>query len=278
VTPRSYLYVPADRPDRIVKALSSGADAVIVDLEDAVAPAAKQAAREQAAAALADPLPPGVEIWVRVNPAPLRDDDVRAVAPLAALSGLCLAKVEDPDDVRSVDALLTALDCQAAIEPLIESARGVFAAREIAAAPRVRRLQIGEYDLAADLGATVGADERELLWARSALVAASAAAGLEAPVGPVSTEFRDLEALRASSEAVMRLGFWGRACIHPAQVAVVNEVFTPSAERVAWARDVVERLDRAGRDGSGVAVGEDGRLIDEAVARAARRVLARWRS
>jgi citrate lyase subunit beta/citryl-CoA lyase len=130
-------------------------------------------------------------------------------------------------------------------------------------------------DLAADLDVTPGPDDVELLWARSTLVAASAAGGAEAPVGPVSTDFRDLDAFRAQTEAVRRLGFWGRACIHPAQIPAANEVFVPSSERVAGARDVLARLEAADRDDSGVTLDADGRMIDEAVARTARRLVAR---
>ncbi|MFI5429814.1 aldolase/citrate lyase family protein [Aeromicrobium sp. UC242_57] len=145
-------------------------------------------------------------------------------------------------------------------------------AAEIAAAPRVHRLQVGEADLRADLGVTLGPDERELLWVRSQIVVTSAAAGIAPPIAPVSTDFRDLDALRASTEALARLGFVGRACIHPAQVAVVNDVFTPSAEAIAEAEEVLAALAAAG---SGVAVDSRGRMLDEAVARQARRVLAR---
>jgi citrate lyase subunit beta/citryl-CoA lyase len=275
VLPRSALYVPGDRPDRFAKALASGADAVILDLEDAVAPDAKARAREAVAAFLAaEGGPPGAELWVRLNAGAARERDVAAVAGAVALTGVCPAKAEDRGELDALDALLRAHGAGdgVLVEPLLESAAALFAARELAAAPRVRRLQLGEADLAADLGATPGPGDAELLWARSVAVAASAAAGAQAPLGPVSVELRDLAAFRASTEAVARLGFGGRACIHPAQVTVVNAVFTPDDERVAWARDVLARLEAAG---GGVATGADGRMLDEAVARAARRVLAR---
>nr|WP_235735418.1 hypothetical protein [Nocardioides alcanivorans] len=119
---------------------------------------------------------------------------------------------------------------------------------------------------------TLGPDERELLWVRSQIVVASAAAGIAPPIAPVSTDFRDLDALRTSTEALARLGFVGRACIHPAQVAVVNDVFTPGEEVVAEARDVLAAMAAAG---SGIALDSRGRMLDEAVARQARLVLAR---
>jgi len=151
----------------------------------------------------------------------------------------------------------------------------VLDARAIASAsPRVRRLQVGEADLRADIGVTLGDDERELLTVRSMVVLASAAAGIEPPVGPVSTQFTDLDALRDSTRALARLGYVGRACIHPAQCAVVNEVFTPSAEQVAAARDLVARYEAAIAAGQGVFTDDRGRMVDLAVVRAAHRTLA----
>ncbi len=146
-------------------------------------------------------------------------------------------------------------------------------AAEIAQAPRVRRLQVGEADLKADTGIEPGDDERELLWVRSQVVLVSAAAGIDPPVGPVSTNFRDLDALRVSTEAVRRLGYRGRACIHPAQIAVVHEVFTPSPEQVDAARALIAAYDAAVAAGSGVLIGADGRMVDEAVVRQARRLV-----
>ena len=137
----------------------------------------------------------------------------------------------------------------------------------------MRRLQVGEADLKADTGIEPGDDERELLWVRSQVVLASAAAGIDPPVGPVSTNFRDLDALRASTEAVRRLGYRGRACIHPAQIAVVHEVFTPSPEQVDAAQALIAAYDAAVAAGSGVLLGPDGRMVDEAVVRQARRLV-----
>lgn len=273
--PCSYLYVPATRPERVVSALRAGADAVIVDLEDTVPIGRKVGARGQAIEALAEAAAWDVELWVRINAPPLREDDARAMAGLPNLTGLVVAKAETPEELIELAALLAGLDSALILEPLIESAPAVLSARELARAPRVRRMHLGEVDLAADLGVEPGPDDLELLWARSVVVAASAAEGLEAPLGPVSTDFRDLDTFRAGTQAIRRLGFWGRACIHPAQVEVVNEVFSPTSEELAWADDVTARLAAAERAGSGVAVDAAGRMIDEAVARRARRVLDR---
>jgi citrate lyase subunit beta / citryl-CoA lyase len=160
---------------------------------------------------------------------------------------------------------------------LLESAAGILSARAIAQEPRVWQLGLGELDLCAEVGIQPSADERELLSIRVHVVLASAAAGLEPPVGPVWTDFRDLAALRRSTEALRRVGFGSRWAIHPAQVPVINETFTPTPEQLEAARRLVERYDSALDEGVGVCVGEDGHMVDEAVVRAARRILARAR-
>ncbi|MGB0102006.1 MAG: CoA ester lyase [Nocardioides sp.] len=272
---RSALYVPGDAADKLTRALERGADEVIVDLEDAVAPAAKDAARESVRVWLHDlPVLAGVGIWVRINPGALGEVDVRAVAGAPALTGVMVAKAETPEELSALDRLLASLGSTAGVVPLLESAGAVLRAGELARAPRVQRLQIGEADLRADIGVTPGPDERELLHVRSQVVLASAAAGIAPPIAPVSTNFRDLDAFRSSTEALARLGFVGRACIHPAQVQVANEVFTPSSEQVDRARSLVATWER---NGAGVGVDDAGRFVDEAVIRQARLVLARAR-
>lgn len=276
MTERSLLYVPADQPGKLARALERGADGVIVDLEDAVAPSAKDGARTAAAEWLGGQGSGGPTIWVRVNSGERREEDVRALARWPALTGICLAKVDGPDELVEIAGLLDSLGSPARLVPLLESATAVLDARRIAAAPRVSRLQVGEADLSAELGVRMGEDERELLWVRSQIVLVSAAAGLDPPLGPVSTEFRDLDRLRISSAALRRLGYAGRACIHPAQLAIVHEVFTPSVEEVERARDVVRRFEAAAS--SGVVLDADGRMVDEAVVHQARRTLATARA
>jgi citrate lyase subunit beta/citryl-CoA lyase len=271
----------------LAKALERGADAVIVDLEDAVAPAAKAAARTAAAGWLRSlPDCPGAEVWVRVNPGAAGRDDAAAVgaAGRSVLAGLVSAKTETAAELFALDEVLRRAELAAglpvgelAVSPLLESAAAVMAAERIARAPRVRRLQLGEADLRADLGLPAGDGDPELLYVRSRVVLASAGCGLAPPVAPVSTDFRDLARLRASTEALARLGFVGRCCIHPAQVAVVNEVFTPAPEEVARAAALVERFERAVAEGSGVGLDDAGRVVDEAVVRQARRLLGRAR-
>ena len=159
------------------------------------------------------------------------------------------------------------------IVPLLESGAAVLAARDIASAARVVRLQVGEFDLAADLGFSVSEGEAEWMPIRTQTVLVSAAAGIGPPVAPVSTNYTDLVRFEASTRALRRLGFVGRACIHPAQVAVVNAVFTPSSEELDLARALVGTFDAAVAEGVGVIVGADGRMIDEAVVRMARRTI-----
>jgi citrate lyase subunit beta/citryl-CoA lyase len=285
---RSHLYVPGDAPAKLARAGARGADSLIVDLEDAVAPMAKADARRTVAHWLAGRSEAGgddTEVWVRINPSrpdgtpPVEDLEV-AVHP--AVTGVVAAKCESAEALAQLDRALGAAEERngmtvgsLAVAALVETAVGILALPALAAAPRVVRLQIGEADLVASLGMTPGPDDAELLPLRLALVVASAAAGLEPPVGPVHTRLDDLEELRSSTEALRRLGFAGRAAIHPAQVAVINEVFTPTAGQEATARDLIDRLDRAVGEGRGVATAADGSLIDEAVVRPARTVVAR---
>ncbi|MEU0538944.1 CoA ester lyase [Nocardia sp. NPDC005978] len=268
---RSALYVPGNRPELFDKAAAGPADVMLLDLEDAVPLADKEFAREQVASWLSG-RPAGRSIWVRVNPGEFGHDDLRAVA-LPAVSAVCLAKTESARQVRDAVRVLhdhERVPDRIGVCPLLESATAVLDARTIAAAPRVARLQLGEADLCAELGVTPGADERELLWARSQVVLAAAAAGIAPPLGPVRTDFRDLETLRESTIALARMGFRGRACVHPSQVPVVNEVFTPTTAELDRARAVVARFEDAA---GGVVLDEDGRMVDLAVIRQAHRLL-----
>ena len=247
--PRSYLFVPADRPERYAKALASGADAVIVDLEDAVAPAAKEHAR----AALADWLAHGAgQVIVRINAA----DTAWFNADLALLRSARISAVMLPKAERCEDLARVPHDC---LLPLVETAAGVDALREIARAPRVQRLVFGSIDLQADLG--IGGDDDELLLFRSQLVLQSRLAGIAPPVDGVCTALDDAAALEGEARRARRLGFGAKLCIHPHQVVTVNRAFTPSDEELAWARRVIDAAAAAG----GGAVAVDGKMVDKPV-------------
>jgi len=281
VIPRSYLYVPGDRPDKLARAFGRGADALIVDLEDAVAPAARPAARDVVASWLQDhPPPQGIEVWIRVNPGADGCTDVERIGAAPWLTGVLAAKTENREELEALDSALGRAESSAgmdygvlAVVPLLESATAFVFARELARGPRVRRLQVGEADLRADCGIELGDEERELLYVRSRLVLLSAALRLDPPVAPVSADFRNPERLRASTKELARLGFVGRGCIHPAQVPIVNEVFTPDPLQARRARELVERFERVVEAGGGVILDDEGRMLDEAIVRSARRIM-----
>lgn len=275
---RSWLYVPGDRPERFEKAIAKGADAIVLDLEDAVAIDRKIEARSLVADWVANGDHGRAQIWVRVNQGPMGVEDTAAVA-LPGLTGICVPKVDDPSELTDINARLTEAEQKHGLDeghwpviPLIESAVGLTRLSSITSAQRVVQLQVGEVDLAADLGLS-GDVDLHLAPIRSRILVESIAAGILAPIGPVSTEFRDLDAFRDSTNTVIGQGFVGRACIHPDQVSIVNEMFTPTPEQVSAAQDLLDRMQTAIEAGSGVALDANGRMIDEASARSARRVI-----
>lgn len=256
----------------LARVLERGADDVIVDLEDAVPAAGKPAARRVLREWLdsLDTLHTSTTgIWVRVNPGAALLDDLDALAGSSRVAGVVLAKAQSYADVLELDAALRERASDALVMPLLESAKAIANAPHIATAPRVTRLQVGEVDLQADVGTLPSAEETESLFPRSAVVFASAAAGIAPPIGPVSTEVRDMEWFRRSTRALARLGFVGRACIHPNQVEVANEVFTPTESEIGAARALLERFSE------GIGVDDSGRFVDEAVLRRARTLLDR---
>jgi citrate lyase subunit beta / citryl-CoA lyase len=267
LTARSHLFVPGTRTDLMTKADRGPADVVVVDLEDAVPVPRKEEARQALAAWLASE--PAGPVWVRLNPAEELAADVSSLRPLAdRLAGVLLAKAEEPDAVAEAASLGRPVGL------FLETAGAVLGAADLARLPGVAVLHLGEYDLAADTGLEPGEDEAELAWARAQVVFASAAAGLTPPPAPVSTVVTDTARFRESTLRAARQGFVGRVCIHPKQVPVVHQVFTPDAQRVAGARTLLERYERALTSGDGVLLDDDGRMVDEAVVRSARRVLA----
>jgi citrate lyase subunit beta / citryl-CoA lyase len=267
----------------MAKAAASAADAVILDLEDAVAPSQKKVALASVIEFVTNPAEARFRLLVRVNSGEHGLDDLEHLIRGCGdrVSTYYLPKSETLEQVQQAVSLLGSLETELglpdgsfSIVPLIESACGLLNASLIASAPRVKRLAIGEADLVSELGIELSPDDRELLTARSLVLIASIAAGIEVPMGPVSTNFTDLDALRDSSVALRRMGFRGRSCIHPHQLAVVNDVFTPTAAQIEQAHRIVALYDAALLRGEGAVLDEDGRMLDEAVVRSARRLAA----
>jgi citrate lyase subunit beta/citryl-CoA lyase len=257
---RSYLFVPGNRPERFDKALASGADAVIVDLEDAVPPDHKDAARAAVAAWLSAERP----VVVRINAidTPWFGADV-ALCRRAGVAAVMLAKTERAQDLTAVGAAVPLLP----LIPLIESAAGIDQLRAIATAPRVQRLAFGAIDFQLDLNMRAGFDE--LIYFRSQLVLASRLANLAAPIDSPSTLIDDPRAVEDEAQRARRLGFGAKLCIHPKQVDGVNRSFSPSAAEVAWA----ERVLAAAAVSHGAAVALDGKMVDKPVILRAQAIL-----
>lgn len=255
------LFVPGNRPERFTKAAASGADAIILDLEDAVAPGQKLQAR--AALRRQGALPENTTIFVRINAraTPWYKEDLEALAGLP-LAGVMLPKTEAATDIQAVSQALLNLP----IIALIESAKGVAAARSIAHIPDVARLAFGSIDFCADLGAEHTRDA--LLLARAELVLASRLGGLAAPLDGVTAAINDAALIEDDARYAQSLGFSGKLCIHPKQIAPARRGFMPSAEDIAWAKHILKRAE----DG---AAAVDGAMVDAPVRARARQILAR---
>lgn len=270
---RSFLFVPADRLERLPKALASGADAVIVDLEDAVAPAAKAGARSALASAWGGlDAPQRARLVLRVNaaPTPWHEDDLALLLQLPGLAGVMLAKAESAAPLQRLAQQHPGLG----LLPLIESADGLLNLGAIAAAPQVLRLALGHIDLQADLAMACSPDEHELLPARWQLVLVSRGARLAPPVDGVTVALDQPGLTEADIRRSRRLGFGAKLCIHPAQVEAVHQGFCPSADELAWAQRVLAAAEAAG-DGPGAgALRVEGRMVDAPVLALARRWLS----
>ena len=264
------LFVPGDRSDRFAKAKATGADAVIIDLEDAVLPDAKS----RALAAVLEALAPsrrgeGFHALVRVNStgSPTYNAEIEALLSLAersghGLRGLMVPKAEDPVALRQLSQKLpTGL----ALVPLIESAIGLVSALELAQVPGVTRLAFGAIDFALDINADD--DDRFLDYARSQVVIASRAAGIAAPYDSPCTKIVDIARVAASARRARGFGFGGKLCIHPAQVSTVQVAFAPTIDEIEWAQSIVGTR--------GGATQYRGEMIDRPVTERAKRILRR---
>lgn len=269
----SFLFVPATQPERLPKALASGADMVIADWEDAVAPADKERARSalaEAVAALQGPQRGRLLVRTNAEGTPWFADDLQALARLVAL-GLAGAVVSKAERVQTLQAVAQSAGPQAALVPLVESVAGLAAADALAAAPQVARLAFGHLDFQVDAGMACAEDEQELLPVRMALVLASRRAGLAAPIDGVTVDTRNPERMARDAERARRMGFGAKLCIHPAQVQPLHAAFDPSEAAVAHAQRVQQALREAG---GGVCV-LDGRMVDAPVLLQAQQTLER---
>ncbi len=276
---RSLLYVPGISEKMILKARDSAADAVILDLEDAIAPEQKAEARAVVARAIREIDFGAKEVYVRINSlaGEWGIEDARAVAG-GGPRGIVIPKAESVDEVTSVAPMLHSGYGKPAgrLLCLIETPRGVYAARALAEADEeVVGLIFGAADLSRELGATLGEDEEEVLFARSQVLLAARAAGVAAYDSPHFT-IDDPAGLRRRSQAARNLGYDGKTLIHPGQIEIVNEVFAPTPEQISHARRVVAAMEAAHAAGRGVVL-LDGRMIDQVHLSAARKLLARIR-
>ena len=283
---RSFLFAPGNRPRMLQKVGHCGADAVILDLEDAVPIGEKEATREAVREAVGaiDTCP----VYVRINPLeaaagfsqPIGEADLAAIVR-PGLAGIILPKVESPDILRRAEAVLQDLESQHAMAPgdidvipIIETALAIQRAYDIAASgTRVKRLAFGAGDFTRDIGVAWSRREIESQYARSALVIASRAAGLEPPLDTVWVDLRDARGLTHSCRTAKQLGFQGKMAIHPSQVEPIHAVFSPSDAEIAFAARVVDAFSQAEAEGL-ASIQLDGQFIDYPIVASAQRVLA----
>ena len=276
---RSVLFSPGDQPALMQKAPGSGADTVVFDLEDAVAPGRKDEAREAVNDVLTDPaFDPDCEVCVRVNPDPrVADDDLETVlADEPRIDSVMVPKASSAADVREKDELVREHGYDLPVLALCESAQGVLHAEEIAATPAVDAVAFGAEDLSADIGATRTESGEEVSHARQHVVLAGGAADVDA-IDTVFTDVEDTDRLAEETAFATQLGYDGKMAIHPAQVPVINEAFTPDEADVEWAEKVLAARDEADDEGRGVFRVDD-EMIDAPLIARAERIMERYRA
>lgn len=276
---RTYLFTPGNHERRVEKALGLDADAVILDLEDAVALAEKVASREHVRNALARPRDCAAFVRVNAYDTEFCFGDIDAVVT-NGLDGIVLPKLESVADLMSVDWMMQNLERDRGLEaasidliPIIETAKGAANIRDMVQADtRVKRFAFGAGDYTRDLGMDWSMAEGELLPIRSEVVLASRLGGLEPPIDTVFIHIKEHDAFRASCEHVKALGFQGKLCIHPDQVPVVNEVFTPTADTIAWSEKIVAAFNEAEKAGV-ASIQVDGYFVDYPIVEKAQRTV-----
>jgi citrate lyase subunit beta/citryl-CoA lyase len=271
---RTVLFSPGDRPDLMRKAPDAGADVIVFDLEDAVVPDRKDQARETVDEAVTD-VAADAEVCVRVNPlgAGGRDDLKALTTPP---DSVMLPKVDDAEDVRALDDALTEHGLDVPVLALLETPGGVLDAPAIAAVAATDAVLLGAEDLSAAVGFARTSEGTEILHARERVVLAAARAGVDA-IDTLYTDFEDTEGLAADARFARDIGFGGKMAIHPAQVPVINEAFTPDAGEVDWAERVLAARDEAEAEGRGV-FAVDGEMIDAPLVAQAETILERARA
>lgn len=263
--PRSYLFVPGNRPERFEKAHAAGADAVILDLEDAVQPDEKPSARAAVLAAVSERA--SRPAWVRINGSDTSwfNDDIAALAGRQGVAGIVLPKAET---CEQIEAVLAHAHPVLSVLPIVETARGFANLAQLCAAPRVPRIVFGTLDFQIDLG--IDGDGEELHLFRSQIVLASRLAGIGTPVDGVSTTITDTDAIEADARRGRRFGFGGKLCIHPKQIAAVHRAYAWSDAEQEWAQRVLAAVEAS----NGAAVAVDGKMVDMPVILKARRIMA----
>lgn len=265
---RSWLFVPGVAVNKLEKAAQSAVDAVIVDLEDAVAPAEKESARAAIQSYMLEQRPGAKKYFLRINGRASQwyQEDL-AVAVHSGFDGVMLPKSGGWEDICITEELLRSAGVSPEnfeLLPLVETASGILRAAEMISGSYVRRLTFGSIDFLLDIGGRSTAAGTELLYARSYLALVSRAAGKEGPVDTVFPDFRDDEGLRRDAELAQSIGFTGKLVIHPRQIEVVNRVFSPAPEEITYAQEVKNSFEAAARKGLG-AIQLRGKMIDKPV-------------
>jgi citrate lyase subunit beta/citryl-CoA lyase len=275
---RSVLFSPGDRPELLRKAPDTDADVLVFDLEDAVVPSRREAAREHVHDVLTAPeFDPDAEVCVRVSASTAVETDLDVLLEGdPRIDAVMVPKVAGRGDVVRVERALHARGWDLAVFALLETAKGILAAEGIADTSSTEALVFGAEDLAADVGATRTDEGTEVLYARQRVVLAAAAAGVDA-IDTVYPAFEDLDGLADETSFALSLGYDGKLAVHPSQVPVVNDAFTPEEEAVDWARKVLDARDEARRNDRGV-FAVDGEMIDAPLVTQAERILDRARA
>jgi citrate lyase subunit beta / citryl-CoA lyase len=266
---RSFLFVPANRPERFLKATASGADAVILDLEDSVPFESKKDARLAIKSSWQELKRSGISLVIRINSPETKWglEDLDFFQGLDGLNGVMVPKCESSSSLNRVSQDFIGVP----LLPIIESAAGYLALPEIAKTANVSRLVVGHIDFLADSGMLCSEDQLELNSLRFQVAMCSRVGGLAPAIDGVTVSVDDVELIRADAERSIRFGFGGKLCIHPKQISIVHEILAPSADQISWANKVIDAMEISG----GAAVQLDGKMIDLPVLLQAKRLLSR---